>query len=68
MGYLSNYPPGVTGNEPQITGGEDEIVLVHNPCGEVFDDLMFAALHGLECAEGSGDNDDWSLQTREMAT
>ena len=23
MPGLSNYPPGVSGNEPQITGGED---------------------------------------------
>lgn len=64
---LSNYPPGVSDNEPQITGADDEIVLVHTPCGEVFDHLALAGIHGLECIEGSGDNDDWSLTPRELA-
>ena len=62
----SNYPPGVTGNEPQITGADDEVVLVHSPCGEFFDNLDIAGLHGIECPEGSGANDDWRLDLREM--
>jgi hypothetical protein len=68
MPNLSNYPPGVSGNEPQINpGDEDEILFEHNPCGEVFDDVHLAALHGLECPEGTGDNDDWALTLRELA-
>lgn len=72
MPILSNYPPGVTGNEPQINpgaqpGDEDEILFQHNACGEVFDDKTIAALHGLECSEGTGDNDDWALTLRELA-
>mgnify|MGYP001558776018 CR=1 FL=1 len=28
--HLSNYPPGVTGNEPQIVGGDDPAFLLPN--------------------------------------
>jgi hypothetical protein len=63
MPGLSNYPPGVSGNEPQITGGPDpdDPILIHHPCGARFDDITLAGLHGLECKKGSGDNDDWSI-------
>lgn len=67
MPIPSSYPPGVSGNEPQITGGdEDHLVLVHH-CGEVFDAkgaqelLQLAGMHGMNCPQGSGDNDDWSI-------
>lgn len=36
--YLSNYPPGVTGNEPQIAGYDDEDVDVRECNREVADE------------------------------
>lgn len=72
MPSLSNYPPGVTGMEPQITGGDEDDIMLQHACGEVFEvnsqtDMTDAALHGLECEDGDQDNTDWSLITREMA-
>lgn len=55
-GNLSNYPPGVTGNEPQITGepdgpqADEPLYLVHI-CGEAFDttpDGVQAAFYHVE--------------------
>lgn len=43
----SNYPPGVSGNEPQITGESAEVGLVCQACGEGFDSLESAADHVL---------------------
>lgn len=46
MSGLSNYPPGVTGNEPQIAGGTDVVVEV--TCGaEPFDVYPAAAVDDL---------------------
>ena len=43
MPGLSNYPPGVSGNEPQIIGGPD--FYLKCVCGEVFEDINDAAVH-----------------------
>lgn len=60
MPSLSNYPPGVSGNEPQITGEDDnynmdEVLkkLVCLDCGEAFDGtaegVMYAEAHESKC-------------------
>jgi hypothetical protein len=46
-------------------GSDDQRVVVHNPCGEYFDDLTIASLHGMTCVQGSGDNHDWCIALRE---
>lgn len=61
MPSLSNYPPGVSGNEPQITGdhGGPSLYLRHDTCGEVFDTIETAADHMMldDCTE----DNDWSI-------
>lgn len=71
----SNYPPGVSGNEPEITGYGDEpfdvsdydqdFYIVHKPCGEAFDDLKIGHRHANsgDCPnyEKADDLDDWSI-------
>lgn len=76
MGTNDNLPPGVSSNDPHIAGDDkpeiapgmtEQLVLVHNNCGEVFHDataqqlLEIAGMHGMECPQGTGDNDDWSI-------
>ena len=46
-GSLSNYPPGVSGNEPQIAG-TTEFYLRCTGCGEVFDSIDTASEHALD--------------------
>jgi hypothetical protein len=52
MPGLSNYPPGVSGNEPQIAGEEEKLFLVCE-CGEAFDTIEDAWEH----LEVDGDED-----------
>jgi hypothetical protein len=42
---LSNYPPGVSGNEPQIIGEDAEKLYLVCACGEAFDELGIARQH-----------------------
>lgn len=57
MSGLSNYPPGVSGNEPEIAG-QPEHYLKCNGCGEVFSDLDVAAQHALDGLLGELDGPD----------
>ena len=73
----NNYPPGVSGNEPQIIGYGDEpfdeqdydvpeevLYLVHVLCGEAFTDMRIAYdhAHSGDCESYKGqDLDQWSL-------
>lgn len=58
MPQLSNYPPGVSGNEPQIVGSDREgpdapgFILNCCGCGEEFDTLQAAADHIMEGMSG----------------
>jgi hypothetical protein len=69
----SNYPPGVTGNEPQITGEDDDMLdlegeecndcpkyLVCRQCGEAFDSLDPA--HDHQKAADCGSWQGWDIQ------
>jgi hypothetical protein len=59
----SNYPPGVTGREPQISGyGDDPVALylVCTSCGEAFDALETAREHEMKVRVG--DQEDASLE------
>lgn len=57
---LSNYPPGVSGNEPQIVGAEDLYLVC--VCGEAFDEIQTAADHAEVCGEQAGDT--WQFDIR----
>jgi hypothetical protein len=62
---LSNYPPGVSGNEPQIAGGEDLYLVC--VCGEVFDIIEIAAEHAETCPEQGGDRWQFDIQPESEA-
>lgn len=48
MPIPSNYPPGVTGNEPQIAGEDVQFGLECLDCNELFLDIEEAAQHPCE--------------------
>lgn len=72
MPGLSNYPPGVTGNEPQIAGGPDApgFILRCLGCGEDFDALQPAVDHIMAGMSGEHDCDEettWQILPDEMS-
>lgn len=78
MNALSNYPPGVSGNEPQITGEPDYLppsqggpdapgyILRCVECGEDFDALQPAVDH-ITDGESCDEETTWMILPEEMA-
>lgn len=61
MPMLNNYPPGVSGNEPQVGGGPD-FYLKCSRCGEVFEDIDSASFHALDgVMEEIGCDNTWEI-------